>query len=179
MRALSASILSLAVTAACAAPALGADSDDSITIYSSLQPGAVSPELYRPTPGRANQAQVPGYAIVRHDRTFDIERGLNPLRVTDVAALIDPTTVTFASLTEPRTAVAEQSFKFDLVSQAKLLQRFVGERVTIEQVVGDELRLVEGRLLSATDGLTLQMDDGSVQAMRSYGNIRFPDLPGD
>ncbi len=172
--------LPLAVAAACTAPAaLAADgSDDSLTIYSSLQPGAVSPELYRPVAGRGGQGQVPGYAIIRHDRTFDIDRGLNPLRVTDVAALIDPTTVTFASLTEPRTAVAEQSFQFDLVSQAKLLQRFIGERITIEQVVGDELRLVEGTLIGATDGLTLQLDDGSVQAMRSFGNIRFPDLPG-
>jgi hypothetical protein len=170
--------LSLAVAAACATPACGDTSDDSITIYSSLQPGAVSPELYRPVAGRGGQGQVPGYAIVRHDRRYDIERGLNPLRVTDVAALIDPTTVSFASLTEPRTTVAEQSFQFDLVSQAKLLQRFIGERITIEQPVGDDIRLVEGTLIGATDGLTLQLDDGSVQAMRSYGNIRFPDLPG-
>ena len=172
--------LPLAVATACAAPAaIAADgSDDSLTIYSSLQPGAVSPELYRPVAGRGGQGHVPGYAIVRHDRNFDIERGLNPLRVTDVAALIDPTTVSFSSLTDPRTTVAEQSFQFDLVSQAKLLQRFIGERITIEQVVGDELRLVEGTLIGASDGLTLQLDDGSVQAMRSFGNIRFPDLPG-
>ncbi len=174
-------LLSLAVAAACATPTPGAadgGSDDSITIYSSLQPGAVSPDLYRPVAGRHNNQQIPGYAIVRHDRRFDIDRGLHPLRVTDVAALIDPTTVTFASLTEPRTAVAEQSFQFDLVSQAKLLQRFVGERIVIEQVIGDELKLVEGTLIGATDGLTLQLDDGSVQAMRAFGNIRFPELPG-
>ncbi len=171
-------LMALAVASACSVAAVAADSDDSLTIYSSLQPGAVSPELYRPVVGRNAHGHVPGYAIVRHDRSYDIERGLNPLRVSDVAALIDPTTVTFASLTEPRTAVAEQSFKFDLVSQARLLQRFVGERIVVEQVLGDELREVAGTLLSATDGLTLQMDDGSVQAMRAYGNIRFPDLPG-
>lgn len=171
-------LLSLAVAAACAGPALAADSDDSVTIYSSLQPGAVAPELYRPVAGQTWYGPVPGYAIVRHERSYDIQRGLNPLRVTDVAALIDPTTVTFTSLTEPRTAVAEQSFQFDLVSQAKLLQRFLGERIVIEQIVGDELQLVEGRLIGAGDGLTLQLDDGSVQAMRAYGNIRFPELPG-
>ena len=42
----------------------------------------------------------------------------------------------------------------------------------------DDIRLVEGTLIGATDGLTLQLEDGSVQAMRSYGNIRFPELPG-
>jgi hypothetical protein len=154
------------------------DSDDSITIYSSMQAGAVSPDLYRPVSGREFGGQVPGYAIVRHDRSYDIEKGPHTLRVTDVAALIDPTTVTFSSLDKPGTRVLEQSFQFDLVSQARLLQRYLGQRVTVEQPRGDQVDLAEGILLGVGDGLTLQMDDGSVQAIRSYGNIRFSQLPG-
>ena len=153
-------------------------SDDSITIYSSMQAGAVSPDLYRPVSGRQNARQVPGYAIVRHNRSYDIEKGPHTLRVTDVAALIDPTTVTFSSLDKPGTRVLEQSFQFDLVSQARLLQRYLGHRVSVEQPRGDQLDLAEGILLGAGDGLTLQMDDGSVQAIRNYGNIRFSQLPG-
>ena len=169
--------------AACAifsatATAATTDSDDSITIYSSLQPGAVSADMYRPVAGRHFGGQIPGYAIVRHDRSYAMKKGLHPLRVTDVAALIDPTTVTFSSLDEPRTRVVEQSFQFDLVSQAKLLQRFLGQRLTVEQPRGDQVDLIEGILLGAGDGLTLQLEDGSVQAIRSYGNIRFPQLPG-
>ena len=164
----------LACGAAVAAPV----SDDSVTIYSSLQPGAVSPDLYRPAPGRHFSGQVPGYAIVRHDRPYDIEKGLHTLRVTDVAALIDPTTVTFASLDRPATRVLEQSFQFDLVSQAKLIQRYLGQRIAVELPRGDQVDLVEGVLLGATDGLTLQLDDGSVQAIRSYNNLRFNQLPG-
>jgi hypothetical protein len=165
---------------ACSLPAMAAsgDSDDSITIYSRLQPGAVSPDLYRPLPGRRNTGQVPGYAIVRHDRKYDIAKGIEPLRVTDVAALIDPTTVTFTSLDESRTRVVEQSFQFDLVSQDKLLQRYLGQRITVEQPRGDHVDLLEGVLLGASDGLILQLDDGGIQALRSYGNIRFSDLPG-
>ena len=174
-------ILPLAIGAFCIGAAAAAepiDSEDSITIYSSLQPGAVSPELYRPVAGRQARAQVPGYAIVRHDRPYDIEKGLHTLRVSNVAALIDPTTVTFSSLDKPQTRVIEQSFKFDLVSQAKLLQRYLGQRVTVELPRGDTVDLAEGVLLGVGDGLTLQMDDGSVQAIRSYGNIRFSQLPG-
>jgi len=174
-------LISLATGLLCTGIAVAAApdaSDDSITIYSRLQPGAVSPDLYRPVSGRNFGGQVPGYAIVRHDRTYDIEKGLHPLRVSNVAALIDPTTVTFASLDQPATRVLEQSFQFDLVSQAKLLQRYLGQRVTVEQPRGDNVDLVEGVLLGADDGLTLQMDDGSVQAIRSYGNIRFSQLPG-
>ena len=163
---------------ACSAAAASPVSDDSVTIYSTLQPGAVSPDLYRPAPGRQFSGQVPGYAIVRHDRPYDIEKGLHTLRVSDVAALIDPTTVTFASLDRSDTRVLEQSFQFDLVSQAKLIQRYVGQRITVELPRGDQVDQLEGLLLGAADGLTLQMDDGSVQAIRSYNSLRFDQLPG-
>lgn len=172
-------LLAMTIGALCATGAAAAEtSDDSLTIYSSMQPGAVSPDLYRPTPGQNYLSRVPGYAIIRHDRAYDIEKGLHPLRISNVAALIDPTTVTFSSLDQPKTRVLEQSFQFDLVSQAKLLQRYLGQRITVEQPRGDSVDLVEGVLLGAGDGLTLQLDDGSVQAVRSYGNIRFSQLPG-
>ncbi len=38
--------------------------------------------------------------------------------------------------------------------------------------------VTEGKLLGIGDGLILMLDDGSIQAMRSYSNIRFPQLPG-
>lgn len=169
-----AALIGCGTAAAAEAPA----SDDSVTIYSRLQPGAVSADLYRPVAGRNFGGQVPGYAIVRHDRPYDIEKGVHSLRVSDVAALIDPTTVTFSSLDEPRTRVLEQSFQFDLVSQAKLIQRYLGRRIAVELPRGDTVDLVEGVLLGATDGLTLQMDDGSVHAIRDYANLRFDQLPG-
>ena len=167
-----------ALLSGAAASAEPVTSDDAITIYSMLQPGAVSPELYRPVNGRHLAGQVPGYAIVRHDRAYDIEKGAQPLRVTDVAALIDPTTVTFRSLDDPRTRVIEQSFQFDLVSQAKLIERYLGQRIAVELPRGDQVDLVEGVLLGASDGLTLQLDNGRVQAIRSYSNLRFDELPG-
>jgi hypothetical protein len=153
-------------------------SDDSVTIYSRMQAGAVAPQWYRPAGGQLNGAEVPGYAIVRHDRSYAIQQGLHALRVSDVAALIDPTTVTFNSLDHPDTRVLEQSFQFDLVSQDKLLQRYLGQRITVEQPRGDQVDRLEGTLLGIGDGLTLQMDDGSVRAVRSYSNLLFPQLPG-
>lgn len=170
--------IATALVAAMSGSLHAADRDDAVTIYSSLTPGAVSPELYRPVDGRNGHGHVPGYAIVRHDRPYAIDQGLQTLRVTDVAAQIDPTTVTFASLDEPGTRVIEQSFKFDLVSQSKLVQRYLGERITVEVPRGDHVESVSGILLGASDGLTLQLDDGRVQAIRSYTNITFGELPG-
>ncbi len=154
--------------------------DTAITIYSSAQPGAIPPELYRPVPGGGspNGMAVPGYAMVRHDRPIRLEAGRSTLRFSDVAGLIDPTTVTFSSLTDPGTRVLEQNFQFDLVSSEKLLQKFIDRPVTVERTVGNQAANTSGTLLSSTDGLVLRGTDGSISALRDYASVRFPELPG-
>ena len=48
------------------------------------------------------------------------------VRFSDVAKRIDPTTVSFSSVTDPGgTRVLEQNYEFDLVSQEKLLERYL------------------------------------------------------
>jgi hypothetical protein len=176
--------LALAVFAACAGTSLawGADKSSStaITIYSSAQPGAISPEYYRPVPGQGvpDASSVPGYALVRDEREIQIDRGRSQLSFTDVAALIDPTTVTFTSLSEPSTRVLEQNFQFDLVSTQKLLQKFIDREITVDKVVGNDMVPITGRLLSATDGIVLKSKDGSIYSLPAYSSVRFPDLPG-
>src|SRR5512139_3783405 len=96
----------IALALAIAAPVAAQDDigATSLTIYSTTQPGSVSPDLYRPVPGQGNvypgQA-VPGYAMIRQERALDLARGVNRLNFRDVAAYIDPTTVAFESLTAP------------------------------------------------------------------------------
>jgi hypothetical protein len=154
--------------------------DTAVTIYSSAQPGAIPPELYRPVPGGGSPGgmAVPGYAMVRHERPIRLESGRSTLRFTDVAGLIDPTTVTFTSLTDPATRVLEQNFQFDLVSSDKLLQKFVDRPVTVERNVGNQAASASGTLLSSVDGLVLRGADGSITAVRDYSAVRFPELPG-
>ncbi len=50
--------------------------DTAVTIYSSAQPGAIAPALYRPVPGRGTPSgmSVPGYALVRTDRNVQLPR---------------------------------------------------------------------------------------------------------
>ena len=95
-----------------------ASAETAITIYSKATPGAVDPALYRPgAGGRGYFGQaLPGYAIVRDQREMALERGRGQYARSDVAALIDPTTVRFESLTDPDgTRVVEQDFRLDLV----------------------------------------------------------------
>ena len=111
---------------------------NSLTIYSSAQAGAIPPEMYRY--GGQQGYAVPGYAVVRHEREIELKAGRNDLRFTDVAGLIDPTTVSFQSLTDPNgTRVVEQNFQFDLVSTDKLLEKFIDRDIEVEQIRGDSV----------------------------------------
>ncbi|KPK19291.1 MAG: hypothetical protein AMJ67_06225, partial [Betaproteobacteria bacterium SG8_41] len=151
-------------------------SGDALTIYSSTEPGALSAELYRH--GGRPQA-VPGYAVVRHQRDLALEQGRNVLRFSDVAALIDPTTVSFESLTDPGgTSVVEQNFQFDLVSTQKLLQRYVDRQISVDQVRGNGVESFSGTLLSTRGGVTLRREDGSIQLLPHNAGIKLPELPG-
>src|SRR3954468_10529867 len=162
------------------AAALAAGPETAITIYSSAQPGAISPEFYRPIPGQGvpNAMQVPGYALVRDDRDIKIPQGRGQLSFTDVAALIDPTTVTFTSLSDPSTRVLEQNFQFDLVSTQKLLLKFIDKQITVDKPNGSSIVPITGTLLSATDGILLKGGDGSIYSLPAYSSVKFPDLPG-
>ncbi|MBS0400369.1 MAG: DUF4139 domain-containing protein, partial [Proteobacteria bacterium] len=170
----------LACSSVGAAIAAG-DSDTALTIYSTAQPGGVPAEYYRPLPGQGvpQASSIPGYAMVRQERKVDLKNGRTQVRFSDVAALIDPTTVQFTSLTDPDgTRVLEQNYQFDLVSTDKLLSKYVDRTVAVQQVLGNQVSETSGTLLSSIDGLVLRGADGQIHAIRQYSNLRFPELPG-
>jgi hypothetical protein len=117
--------------------------------------------------------------MVSQDRKVTLTAGRTQLRFTDVAALIDPTTVQFVSLSDPdNTQVLEQNFQFDLVSTQKLLSRYIDKSVTAQVSLGSQATEVTGTLLSASDGLVLRGTDGQIHAVTQYSNLRFAELPG-
>jgi hypothetical protein len=148
---------------------------DALTIYSSAQPGAVSPDQYRPGSGNT----VPGYAVVRHERDLQLSAGRNNVRFSDVAREIDPTTVSFESLTDPEgTRVIEQNYQFDLVSTDRLLEKYLDRDITVEQQRGNGSQTFTGSLASKSGGLVLRNKDGSVQIINGYSGVKLPELPG-
>jgi hypothetical protein len=161
--------------------ALAAEPETSLTVYSSARPGGIPAEWYRPLPGMGSPmaTELPGFALVRLDREIAVPRGRGTIQFADVAALIDPTTVQFLSLTDPEgTKVLEQNFQFDLVSQDKLLSRYVDRNVSVEQQSGDGVKVIDGTLVSSNDGLVIRGADGQIHALREWSNIRFGELPG-
>lgn len=176
-----ATLLAAAVLATLTWPAAAQNDSggNALTIYGSGRPGAVPPELYRGS-GIGNGHAVPGYAVVRQQRDLALSRGRNTVRFTDVAALIDPTTVSFQSLTDPAgTSVIEQNFQFDLVSVQKMMEKYIDRRISVDQVRGNGTESFSGTLLSTGDsGLVLKRDDGSIQTLPYNAGVRLPELPG-
>jgi hypothetical protein len=164
------------VLAIASALPLACGAESALTIYSSARPGAIDPSTFR-TGGEG--ATVPGYAMVREDRDFTLKAGRNQLRISDVPALIDPTTVSFASLTDPKgTRVVEQNFEFDLTSTSKLLSRYLDREISVEQPRGQGVETVSGTLVGTQGGLTLRQADGSVRIVTTNSGVRLPSLPG-
>ncbi len=150
--------------------------ETSVTIYSSAQPGSLSPATFR---NGGEGYSIPGYAMVRKDAEVALGNGRTIIRISDVPALIDPTTVGFESLTDPAgTHVIEQSFEFDLTSTSKLLEKYLDREVTIEQIRGSAVEATTGTLIGIRDGLILRMDDGSIRTISSYSGVKLQSLPG-
>jgi hypothetical protein len=145
-----------------------------LTVYSTATPGAIPPEMYRPTPGQNSYrnpwGQIPGYAMVRQQPTLDLGRGVSTVSFQDVAALIDPTTVRFESLTDPDGVnVLEQDYRFDLLSMDKMLERYIDQKIIFN---GQEMTL----LSVAGGGMLLQGDEGRVVFQENYNGVVFPSL---
>ena len=163
--------------------ALAADST-ALTIYSTARPGAVPPEIYQPGMtsawGAAQYRQmIPGYAIVKQERDVTLNGPRTIIRYTDVASQIDPTTVSFSSLTDPAgTSVVEQSYEFDLVSAEKLMERYLDQEISVVQVRGDGTEKITGTLLSTKGGLILRGSDDRISVINGYSSVSFPTLPG-
>ncbi|MGB9626007.1 MAG: DUF4139 domain-containing protein [Phycisphaerae bacterium] len=183
---LAAAILPLWLCAGGAAEEPKMDQATALTIYSSAAPGAIPPEMYQPAVrqdaqfyGPQSGRDLPGYAVVKQERSITLEGKRSVVRFSDVAARIDPTTVTFVSLTDPAgTSVLEQNYQFDLVSAARLMERYLDREVTVEQIRGNEVATFKGTLLSTSGGLTLKGGDGGIVTIQSYSNVRYPELPG-
>lgn len=117
--------------------------------------------------------------LVKDNRTFSLKSGINELKVTDVAAEIDPTSVHFKSLTAPDSVrVIEQDFQYDLLSQERLLQKYIGKEIELERftgLAGDKKEIISGTLLSNVGGRIVQV--GGKIYVNPPGNPILPALP--
>ena len=71
-------------------------------------------------------------SLIREERTIALSRGTGKVVVPDIPATIDGTSLHFRSITAPDAVkVLEQSYQYDLVHQAKLLEKYVGRQIEL------------------------------------------------
>ena len=94
-----------------------------------------------------------GVALVQDVRQLNIASGRSTISFPDVSAQIRPETLSFAA---DGTGIVEQNFDFDLLTPAKLMEKAIGQTVTL---VRDESRVFRPDGIDPTNHLWLQMDD--------------------
>lgn len=104
--------------------------------------------------------------VVKDTRTLKIASGRSEIAIRDVAQLIDPTSVHIKLDGE----VIEQNYQYDLVSAAKILQKYIDKPV---QLISDKGEALEGKLLSASDQIVLQKKEGGLIMIPNLTNYRI------
>jgi hypothetical protein len=106
-------------------------------------------------------------ALVQDRRDIDVKDGRQRIEFQDVSAQIRPETV---SLSAADISIVEQNFDFDLLTPTKLMEKAVGQEVTIVRVnpaTGAETR--EQALVLATNGGVVLKIGQRIEVLRDDG----------
>jgi hypothetical protein len=117
-------------------------------------------------------------ALVKDRRRLELPAGRIDLAMRDVSARIQPETALLRGLSQGASlGVIEQNFDFDLLTPAKLLEKYVGRPVGVIKVhptTGEETEEA-AEVLAATDGTVLRIGDRIETG--EPGRIVFRELP--
>ncbi len=114
--------------------------------------------------------------LVSETRELDLSKGQATIEISDVPALLDPTSVHLKGV-KGGVEVLEQNFQFDLASPDRILQRYVDSRVEAVLKEGD---VRGGELLSFDGGTLVLRGDGAAVDLitrESVVDLRLPALP--
>jgi hypothetical protein len=116
--------------------------------------------------------------LIKQTRTLELERGISEVRIEEVAAMIEPTSVHIIFVkNKDKVEVLEQNFLYDLVNSSKVFEKYIGETISYRLESGEE---VTGILLSF-DGsrLIIQLPDSGIKiaSTKTILDYEFPSLP--
>jgi hypothetical protein len=106
-------------------------------------------------------------ALIQDRRDIDLKDGRQRIEFQDVSAQIRPETV---SLSAPDISIVEQNFDFDLLTPTKLMEKAVGQEVTIVRVnpaTGAETR-EQAQVLATNGGVVLKIGQ-RIEVLRDDG----------
>ena len=108
-----------------------------------------------------------GVALVQDIRQLDIPSGRTRVPFPDVSAQIRPETLSFNA---PGTSIVEQNFDFDLLTPGKLMEKAVGQEITLirtNPATGAETR-ERATVLSTVGGVVVRIGD-RIEVLRDDG----------
>lgn len=119
-------------------------------------------------------------ALVKDVRKIQLKNGFNAIALRDVSAKIRPETALLRSINAPGSlSLLEQNFDYDLLSPAKMLEKYVGKQVTIVKTnpaTGAETP-EKATVLSANQGVVLKIGNRIETGLP--GRIVYEDVPAN
>jgi hypothetical protein len=133
-----------------------------------------------------------GFALVKEVRTLDLRAGRQDVRIEDVAQMIEPSSVGIRSISAPGSfEVLEQNYQYDLIGTQAILNKAVGQKITLNRVLPNGVKeRVVGTLLSSPtaivggqggseytyNGMVLRADDGRI-LLDPSGEVEVAAIP--
>lgn len=136
--------------------AASASTAQSVPDPDSTQQGDVSVTIYNSN-----------LALVQDVRQLDIKQGQSRIEFPDVSARIRPETLSFYA---PNTTIIEQNFDFDLLTPTKMMEKAIGQTVTLlrtNPATGKETR-ERAKVLSTAGGVVIQIGN-RIEVLRDDG----------
>jgi len=119
-------------------------------------------------------------ALVKDTRQISLKKGLNAIALRDVSAKIRPETALLRSINAPNSLrLLEQNFDYDLLSPAKMLEKYVGKSVTViktNPATGAE-KAEKATVLSVNNGTVLKI--GNRIETGIPGRIVYDNVPNN
>lgn len=126
-----------------------------------------------PDPDQTSQGDVSvtiyqnGQSLVQDIRQLNIQSGRSRIEFPDVSAQIRPQTLSFAAA---NTGIIEQNFDFDLLTPGALMEKAIGQTVTLVRTnpaTGQETR-ERAKILSTAGGVVIQIGN-RIEVLRDDG----------
>jgi hypothetical protein len=118
-------------------------------------------------------------SLIREERPMTFVKGMSRIVLPEIPATIDGTSLHFLSLSDPGAVrVLEQNYQYDLVHQAKLLEKYLGKTVEFVRVdlSTNKEYTVSGRLIAT--GYTQQPQYGGGPATFAYAGGMVAEVGG-
>lgn len=117
------------------------------------------------------------FALVRDSRTLPLKEGDNKIAFVGVSAKMQPETAILTGVKATPFTILEQNFNFDVMNRRKLLEKSVGQEISLRiyDPKAKEYVLKRAKVLSGRGGVVIEMD-GKIHT-RLPGSPVFDRIP--